>query len=146
MFINLLPCRLLGGVLAFLVAGAVPAQPTAPSAHAYSGEAAMARLMRRNLAAETELPIVGPPPAPSGRITRVVYAWRYVAPPRELRVQLCQRGGRCVDVSSSPDGVTEAFLGASPANAFYFRAVVEGRGALAPLAGQTGRVIVNWVE
>lgn len=124
--------------------GGVAALAEEAPAHAYSSEAVMTTITRRQLAVETLLPVVGTRPVAGARITRVVYRWDYGAPGVVLRVQLCQLAGRCLDVSGAREGSTDFFATAPAAHAFYFRAMVPGRGALTPVPGRPARVIVNW--
>lgn len=114
--------------------------------HAYSAEAAMVRIDRREADFDTRLAVVGPLPAAGSRITRVSYRWNYANPPAGLAVMLCQLPGNCVDVSDARERQSAAFAGADPARPFYFRARVRGNAAFAPVLGGVAQIIVNWNE
>ncbi|MDQ7989181.1 MAG: flagellar protein FlhE [Candidatus Dactylopiibacterium sp.] len=113
---------------------------------AYSGEAGLVRVDRRNANFDTRLPIVGRPPAPGARILSVSYRWHYDNPPAGFSMALCQEGGRCSDVSDASARQTLAFVGEDPARPFYFRARVSGQGNLLPLGGGPAQIIVVWRE
>ncbi|PAS97085.1 MAG: hypothetical protein BSR46_14435 [Candidatus Dactylopiibacterium carminicum] len=123
------------------------ARAESPLTHrAYSTESGMTGISRRNYDAQTSLPLVGPAPATTARITTVAYRWAYDRKPAELRIQLCQHGGRCADVSDSNEGISHVFTGSNPSRTFYFRARVGGQGGMLPLFGQHASVVVNWYE
>jgi hypothetical protein len=123
---------------------AVPAW--AASEHAYSAEAGLLRVDRRNADFDTRLPVVGPVPAPGARITQVSYRWRYENPQPGMSVMLCQERGRCIDVTDAGERRTAAFAGSDPSRPFYFRTRVSGKGGLLPLLGTPAQIIVNWTE
>jgi hypothetical protein len=118
----------------------------ASTGHAYSAEAGLARIDRRNADFDTPLAVVGPVPAANARITQVSYRWRYDNPPAGLSMLLCQQRGRCTDVTDANERLTVAFVGANPAQPFYFRARVAGQGAMAPVLGYAAQIVVNWIE
>lgn len=132
---------------ALLLLGLVcSSESAAGNAHrAYSSEAGMNSIRQRNLDVITRLPVVGPAPSPQGSISFVVYRWHYAQAPAGLVVQLCQQQ-RCIDVSQQSEGRSTAFAGASPAQAFHFRARMPGQGSLLPVLGGKASVVVNWQE
>lgn len=114
--------------------------------HAYSAEAGLVRVDRRNADFDTSLAVVGSVPAANARVTQVSYRWRYDNPPAGFSILLCQQRGRCIDVTEANERRTVAFVGASPVLPFYFRARVAGQGPLAPVWGGVAQIVVNWSE
>lgn len=131
-------------ILAMAMLPGVPVQ--AASEHAYSAEAGLVRVDRRNADFDTRLAVVGPVPAAGARITQVSYRWRYENPQPGMSVMLCQERGRCIDVSDANERRTAAFAGAHPGQPFYFRARVGGKGGMVPMLGNPAQIIVNWTE
>jgi hypothetical protein len=114
---------------------------------AYWSEVAMTRIEKKGVEVETHMKITGAWPKPGAKITQVMYRWHYANPPKDLRVQLCQMGGQCIDASKSPERLTQNFAGANPSQSFYFRAMVPGTGDLVPLQGhRTATLTVQWYD
>ncbi|MEN3110052.1 flagellar protein FlhE [Uliginosibacterium paludis] len=130
-------------VLMPLLVGA-PARAT--TEHAYTAEAGLVRVDRRNADFDTRLAVVGPVPAAGARITQVSYRWRYENPQPGMSVMLCQERGRCIDVTDAGERRTAAFAGSDPSRPFYFRTRVGGKGGMLPLLGHSAQIIVNWTE
>jgi len=134
--------------LSAFTCGTMPgaAEPGSPL-RAYRSETGMKRIDNREVDVDTQLPITGALAKPGAKITYVLYRWHYANPPKNLSVQLCQLGGRCIDASKSPERMTQDFAGATPAQPFYFRARVPGTGDFKPLLGhRTATLLVNWYD
>lgn len=118
------------GLSSMAMAGNYSSSVTLPTAHS------------KGYLYTANIPVSGRPPA-GGRVTDVSWTWNVIGWPRALEVQLCTGKSNCIDVSRQRSGSTRHFIGNPAQQKFYF-ALRIGQSGHVPLAGQQGRITVNW--
>ncbi|HEX7633730.1 MAG TPA: flagellar protein FlhE [Noviherbaspirillum sp.] len=130
----------------FAVAAMAIAQNASAGSSAYSSQAVTPTIYAKNYWYNVAYPVVGTPPSNS-YITNVYFTWAYSSYPAGLTVYLCDNNAAivCFDVTNVRSGSAN-FTGynVSATTPLRLFAQVAGTGTMAPLAGSTTTVSVNY--
>ena len=134
--------KLNGIVASVVITSAAMLGSQSATAGSYSSSVKLPVLHSRGYVYVARVPV--PSTVREGQVIKnVSWDWNVQGWPRGLQVQLCQASDRCIDVSRFRRSSTKMFYGFLAKQPLYFELRLSPSGPT-PVAGQVGRVTVDW--